>query len=405
MCLYSESFSREAKFCRVGLSVMLLLLVSVHSRSVDAAPLSGSGSNGTAVPSAKGSILPSFPSQLMTVVGELGVSKTPVLLPTWLPPSKVKLYADVSGGPYLGGYECRLGTAPHSANYETEFYMQAGKGKVVRHKRKVQLAPQTSGYINDSGNFASIEWLQDGYCYRLGLPNSGKKATIESLVRIARSVRPVPGSIITSSPKGQNRLKEAYREEEEIAESSRLSLLAKKYADAIGDASRKNYKQSEAKLTDVIKGWKKCYELPPLEFVQSFYGLVLQKTGRQAEVAKINTQVGPLLLRREADLKKELQAISSRLLSPKRGSVNALKESQYKVCRQLADLYLAMGRFEDSELQYREAINACAASFGIHSSDAELLAQSYRNLLRLRGKSVDVVEELIQQHEEKQEEE
>src|SRR5271168_2273462 len=47
----------------------------------------------------------SLPPPLRSVIGELRLSKTPVLLPTWLPPLGTCKYPAVGGGYWEDGYE------------------------------------------------------------------------------------------------------------------------------------------------------------------------------------------------------------------------------------------------------------------------------------------------------------
>src|SRR5215467_3138440 len=89
---------------------------------------------------------------LRQAIGELRVSRTPVLLPGWLPPLAKRIHADVGEGPFKDGYEVWLGSSPHPSSAETLFYVHGGRGSPRRNRRTVPLSNGCVGYFH-GGNF------------------------------------------------------------------------------------------------------------------------------------------------------------------------------------------------------------------------------------------------------------
>lgn len=148
-----------------------------------------------------------IPAQIRPALGELRVSKTPVMLPTWLP-AKCTGPLGVGKGPFISGYEIWLGTC----SADTTLFLSAGKGRPNKKWRKVRLKNGKFAYIQDLKDFC-MEWSDNGYVYRIGYPSRGKKKDVEVMTRIANSMKKIAPTTMKVEPVGEDRLAKAYKEQ------------------------------------------------------------------------------------------------------------------------------------------------------------------------------------------------
>ncbi len=147
-----------------------------------------------------------IPAQIRPALGELRVSKTPVMLPTWLPASCTGPLG-VGSGPFKSGYELWLGTC----SADTTLFLSAGKGRPNKRWKKVRLKNGRFAYIQDLKDFC-MEWADNGYVYRIGYPSWGKKKDVEIMTRIANSMKKIAPTTLNAEPVGEDRLAKAYKE-------------------------------------------------------------------------------------------------------------------------------------------------------------------------------------------------
>ena len=147
---------------------------------------------------------------LKPALGELSVSKTPVLLPTWLPPMGSYKYTGLCSYPG-SGYQLWLGLTPDACTADTKFYIYGGKGVAHPNNHKVDLGDGRIGYLKND----LIEWTKGKYRYGigLGLYYPDKKKTGDALIRCAKSTISIPVEELRKAPRGQNRLAEAYAQQ------------------------------------------------------------------------------------------------------------------------------------------------------------------------------------------------
>ncbi|MCW5823067.1 MAG: hypothetical protein KIT34_09710 [Cyanobacteria bacterium TGS_CYA1] len=124
-----------------------------------------------------------LPTVLRPAVEKLKDSKTPVMLPTWLPSSCIGPVG-VGGGPFQDGYEIWLGTC----SADTTFFTSGGKGKATKTKHAVKLINGKTAYVQNLKDFC-IEWTDKSYVYRVGYPSRGAKSDSEILIKIANSMK------------------------------------------------------------------------------------------------------------------------------------------------------------------------------------------------------------------------
>lgn len=124
-----------------------------------------------------------IPAVLRPAVEKLKDSKTPVMLPSWLP-SSCTGPVGAGGGPFQDGYEIWLGTC----SADTTFFTSGGKGKATKTKQTVKLMNGKTAYIQNFKDFC-LEWTDKAYVYRVGYPSRGAKSDSEILMKIANSMK------------------------------------------------------------------------------------------------------------------------------------------------------------------------------------------------------------------------
>lgn len=124
-----------------------------------------------------------IPAILRPAIAKLKDSKTPVMLPTWLP-STCKGPLATGSGPFQDGYEIWLGTC----SADTTFFTSGGKGKAKKTKQAVTLMNGKTAYLQNVKDFC-MDWTDNDHVYRVGCPGTGAKSDSEILIKIANSMR------------------------------------------------------------------------------------------------------------------------------------------------------------------------------------------------------------------------
>lgn len=124
-----------------------------------------------------------FPAIIKLAIGQIKDSKTPVMLPVWLP-SNCKGPIGTGAGPFQDGYEIWLGTC----SADTTLFVSGGKGKATKTKHSVKLKNGKTAYIQNLKDFC-MEWSDKDCVYRVGYPSRGSKSDIEILCKIANSMK------------------------------------------------------------------------------------------------------------------------------------------------------------------------------------------------------------------------
>lgn len=317
--------------------------------------------------------------KLRPALGELCVSSTPVRLPTWLPDGCTGPLG-IGGGPFKDGYEVWLGTC----SADTTFFTSAGKGKVTPTKTTARLADGTTAYVQNLKDFC-IDWASGPYCYRVG--GVGNVAT---LVKIANSMKQVPVSLMNAQPRGDDRLAEHYRSENESAEASRRATIGQLYDTGIAAVAKGKYSEARTQLLELSQKWTKCYEMRPLAQVKMALALVLKKMNDNSAAQEVEQECAQAAQELETELKK---AVSDSLQKYTAGEGERYRLAESR--RNLADLYLAEGKFEEAETVYKTAFNDYATVWGRQHPEAIKTANSYGDLLRLWGKDPAPAKQLV----------
>ncbi|MBP7862654.1 hypothetical protein KA183_13300 [bacterium] len=124
-----------------------------------------------------------IPDIIRPAIEQIKDSKTPVMLPVWLP-SNCKGPIGTGTGPFQDGYEIWLGTC----SADTTLFVSGGKGKATRTKRSFKLKNGKTAYIQNLKDFC-MEWSDKECVYRVGYPSRGSKSDIEILCKIADSMK------------------------------------------------------------------------------------------------------------------------------------------------------------------------------------------------------------------------
>lgn len=123
------------------------------------------------------------PAIIKPAIEKIKDSKTPVMLPTWLP-SNCKGPLASGTGPFTDGYEIWLGTC----SADTTLFVSGGKGKATKTKRPIRLLNGKTAYIQSLKDFC-LEWSDKECVYRVGYPSRGTKSDIAILTKIANSMK------------------------------------------------------------------------------------------------------------------------------------------------------------------------------------------------------------------------
>lgn len=332
-----------------------------------------------------------IPKQIRSALGELRVSQTPVMMPTWLPDDCTGPL-NVGEGPFKDGYEISLGTC----SADTTFFTSAGKGMAIRTKRTVKLSDGTTAYVQNLKDFC-MDWSVGPYCYRVGGSGYGTKADVAQLVRIANSMKRVPPRIMNAQPSGEDRLADHYRVQKEIAEAGVRAKIGQLYDSAIETASHGNYTKAESQLSELIKKWSDCYEMPPLAQAQMAMVHVLKKMNRTSEASVLEQHTLKSAYDLEAELKKDVTEEKKKFdLSAKDSHERSLaRVSLSKARRKLGDLYLAEGRYEEAENLYKTAFVDVASIAGRQCYESRSIVGQYENLLRLWGRNPEAAKQFL----------
>lgn len=120
------------------------------------------------------------------ITDQLRKSKIPVYLPCWLPSAttltttgKVYPHSSVESDRYSVSLAGRPGDAPASA---TCFYVSGSTDKCPNMGKKVDLGNSRFGYLQTTGNLATIQWSNQKYSYTMGMASS-----TQDLIRSAKS--------------------------------------------------------------------------------------------------------------------------------------------------------------------------------------------------------------------------
>lgn len=124
-----------------------------------------------------------FPAIIKLAIEQIKDSKTPVMLPVWLP-SNCKGPIGTGAGPFQDGYEIWLGTC----SADTTLFVSGGKGKATKTKHPIKLINGKTAYIQSLKDFC-LEWSDKECVYRVGYPSRGSKSDIEILCKIANSMK------------------------------------------------------------------------------------------------------------------------------------------------------------------------------------------------------------------------
>lgn len=124
-----------------------------------------------------------IPTVIRPAIEKIKDSKTPLMLPTWLP-STCAGPLDTGKGPFQDGYELWLGTC----SADTTFFTSAGKGKATKTKHAIKLMNGKTAYIQNLKDFC-LEWSDNGNVYRVGYPSKGAKSDSAILMKIANSMK------------------------------------------------------------------------------------------------------------------------------------------------------------------------------------------------------------------------
>ena len=308
-----------------------------------------------------------IPGAIRAAIGEFAVSKTPVYLPTWLP-QQCKGPLDIGSGPFKDGYELWLGTA--SCN--TTFFTSAGKGSIKKTRRSVKLSNGTTAYVQDLKDFC-MDYLKGGYCYRVGLPGYGQKKDLDNLVKIANSMIAISPQVMNSSPKGEERLAGAYKRIVEAQVSEYNRKLAQTYDAAFDSIASGNFVKAETQLNEVLKNWSDCVELPPVQQIHLARSLILKKLQHDDEAERIQKQYAGDSAKLEAQWKEKIVKQSDR-------------SYRSRLYCELADFYIAEGRFSDAHENYKKALAEIVPIFGAQSYDARQIAIKNKRLEKIEAK-------------------
>ena len=69
-----------------------------------------------------------------------------------------------------------------TSGIDTVFFTSGGKGVPARAKRQVSLGAGRVGYVHNERNDFYVEWAEGKYCYRIGIPNSGREKDEQELI-------------------------------------------------------------------------------------------------------------------------------------------------------------------------------------------------------------------------------
>ncbi|MBX9695097.1 MAG: hypothetical protein K2Z81_22115, partial [Cyanobacteria bacterium] len=335
-----------------------------------------------------------IPKQIRDALGELQVvTKTPVLMPTWLPASSSGPLG-VGRGPFKDGYEIWLG----SCSADTTFFMSGGKGKIVRTKRKAKLKDGTVAYVQTSLKDFCMDWSADSCCYRVGKPSQGSAADLADLVKIANSLKVVPLAVMKTQPVGENRIVESIKLEQKSNALTQNIKIGDLYYSAVKNTVEGNYSKAEAELNELIAKWKDCFQMPPLAQAQMALVMVLKKENKLSEAAALEKKCADSARKLEGAWQAQIKAKHEEFvaLGPEEKKESRLRVEIGKQRTNLADLYLTQGKFSLAENTYKAAFVDVASTYGRNHYEAVAIAEHYENLLRLNGRSPDPAKQLIQ---------
>lgn len=128
-----------------------------------------------------------LPAVMKPKVAVLAKSKTPVILPTWLPNMKDVKYV-LSEPQNMGNpdYEMWMASQPSGASFCTGFYITGGRRRPAHSKRTIALGKGRTGYLMRANNWRVVEWAEGKYAYRLAIIDA--LASEADLLRMAKSV-------------------------------------------------------------------------------------------------------------------------------------------------------------------------------------------------------------------------
>lgn len=327
---------------------------------------------------------------LKPVLGTFRVSKTPVLLPTFILPQWRESPVIISTGPFKDGYEYALGTC----NADTVLFGSGGIGTAQKSKRRVQLAPGREASFVQMRNDLCLEWQEGKYCYRLGVPANPKNEP--HLIKVGKSLMLFPLSVLKDAPRGDDSLAKAVASDREIHESSKRMELGQKHRQALDAASRGNYKKAESLYSELLSNYQECEEIPPMHEIQLGLALVLSKSGRESEARKIKEQYASEIANDEKRRQKKIEEAQAQLdKTGKDAAYSSARVFLGNIRGSLARLYVVEGKTDKAETLFKEAFQDIATAYGRGASDAVSISDDYALMLRLAGKSEEPAKQLL----------
>lgn len=324
-------------------------------------------------------------------LGTFRVSKTPVLLPSWLPPLCNGRPLGIGEGPFDQGYEYWFG----ESSADTYLFGSGGIGRAKQGKKHVQLTGRRDARLVFYKNVRCLEWQQGKFVYRMGVPDNAKNDP--DLIKAANSVVAVPVTVLNTAPRGEDSLAEAYKRTKEMHDESARAEIGANYGSGLEAASRGDHKKAEKLYRELIAKWKQCDEMPPLAQVQMALAQTLLKLGRADEAAQIKKDFAAKAEADEQAVAKEIAEQKTKVDGLDRGSVDYSSARAWLGTRRqkLANLYIASGKYNDAEPLFKTAFNDVASTYGRGAADARSISDDYALLLRTVGRSEGPARQLL----------
>lgn len=328
---------------------------------------------------------------LKATLGAFRVSKAPVLLPTWVPTPCLSKTVEVGPGPFTQGYQYSFG----QGSADTILFGGGGIGKAGRSRKHVKLSGGRDACLVFYKNVRCLEWQQGKFCYQVGVPDNPKNDP--DMIKVANSLISVPPSVLNTAPRGEDSIVKYFAHEREMNDQSARAEIGTRYKAGLDAASRGEHKKAEKLYRDLIAKWKQCDEMPPISQIQMALAQTLIKLGRADEAAQIKKSFAAQAEADEQRLVKKLEEQKAKLEGIARGTLDYnYARAWLGQCRQeLANFYIAVGKYNEAESQLKTGFNDIASIYGRGASDCRLISDDYAVLLRTTGRSDEPARELL----------